>query len=201
MSEHHGPERIGLTGGIAAGKSSVAARLRGLGALIIDADAIVRELQEPGGAALEGIVEAFGESMLTPDGRLDRAALGALVFGDEGARERLNAIVHPLVREEAARRIDAAPAGTVIVEDIPLLVETGQAGRFDRVLVVQAPLEERVRRMVSERGMSREDALGRISAQASDEERAAAATDLIDNSGSREELVWAVDRFWESVRR
>jgi len=201
MSEQQGPERIGLTGGIAAGKSSVAARLRELGALIIDADAIVRELQEPGGAALEGIVEAFGQGMLTADGRLDRAALGALVFGDEAARGRLNAIVHPLVREEAARRIAAAPAGTVIVEDIPLLVETGQAGRFDRVLVVQAPLEERVRRMVSERGMRREDALERISAQASDEERAAAATDLMDNSGSREELLRAVDRFWESVRR
>ncbi|RKW71042.1 dephospho-CoA kinase [Galactobacter caseinivorans] len=193
--------RIGLTGGIASGKSTVARLLAAKGAVIIDADAIVRELQQPGGAALAGIVSEFGEGMLAPDSTLDRAALGALVFGDDRARERLNAVVHPLVREEAARRIAAAPEGSTLVEDIPLLVETGQAGRFDRVVVVQASREERIRRMVSDRAMTPHDAAARIDAQATDAQRAEVATDVITNDADVEHLSAQVDAFWESLGR
>lgn len=189
--------RIGLTGGIASGKSTVASLLQARGALIIDADQIVRELQEPGGEGLRGIVAAFGESVLDRDGRLDRAALGALVFGSDEARERLNAVIHPLVRAEAAARLAAAPAGQLVIEDIPLLVETGQAPAFDEVIVVQAPQETRVRRMERDRGMSREQALGRIGAQASDEQRAAAATRLIVNDAGLPELEAQVTELWE----
>lgn len=191
--------RLGLTGGIASGKSTVARLLQERGSVLVDADAIVRELQEPGGEALSGIVAEFGEGMLTEDGRLDRAALGALVFSDERARDRLNAVVHPLVRRESARLIDAAPAGAIVVEDIPLLVETGQAGRFDRVIVVQAPLQERVERMRRDRGMSRDDALARIEAQASDEERAAVASDVIVNDADLASLEARVDAVWGAI--
>ncbi len=192
-------QRIGLTGGIASGKSTVASLLAAHGALIIDADRIVRELQEPGGAGLAAIVEAFGPSLLTEDGRLDRAALGALVFADTEARERLNGIIHPLVRAEAAARLAAAPAQQLVVEDIPLLVETGQAPAFDEVIVVQAPLEVRLERMERDRGMSREQALGRIKAQATDEERAAVATHLILNDAGLPELEAQVDRLWAAL--
>lgn len=188
--------RIGLTGGIASGKSTVASLLAERGALIIDADRIVRELQEPGGAGLAAIVEAFGPAMLTPEGQLDRAALGALVFADDQARERLNGLIHPLVRAEAAARLAAAPAEQLVVEDIPLLVETGQAPSFDEVIVVQAPLEVRLSRMERDRGMSREQALGRIQAQASDEERAAVATQLIINDAGLPELEAQVRALW-----
>lgn len=191
--------RIGLTGGIASGKSTVAKLLAARGAVVVDADAIVRELQRPGGAALEGIVDEFGARMLIEGGELDRAALGSLVFGDKDALSRLNAVVHPLVREEAARRIAEAPAGAVIVEDIPLLVETGQAGRFDRVVVVQAPRGERLRRMIEDRGMSEADAAARIDAQASDAERAAVATDLLMNDAGLAELETAVDALWRRI--
>ena len=191
--------RIGLTGGIASGKSTVAKLLAARGAVVVDADAIVRELQRPGGAALEAIVAEFGTHMLTEAGELDRAALGSLVFGDKDALSRLNAVVHPLVREEAARRIDAAPADAVIVEDIPLLVETGQAGRFDRVVVVQAPRAERLRRMIEDRGMGEADAAARIDAQASDAERAAVATDLLMNDAGLAELETAVDALWRRI--
>lgn len=197
-SVSHRP-RIGLTGGIASGKSTVALLLAAKGATIIDADAIVRELQQPGGPALAAIVAEFGEGMLTADSTLDRAALGALVFGDVQARERLNAVVHPLVREEASRRIAAAPGDSTLVEDIPLLVETGQAGRFDRVLVVQAPREERIRRMVADRGMTPDDAAARIDAQATDAERAAVASDVLTNDSDVEHLSAQVDAFWESL--
>ena len=191
--------RIGLTGGIASGKSTVAKLLAARGAVVVDADAIVRELQRPGGTALEAIVAEFGTHMLTEAGELDRAALGSLVFGDKDALSRLNAVVHPLVREEAARRIDAAPADAVIVEDIPLLVETGQAGRFDRVVVVQAPRAERLRRMIEDRGMGEADAAARIDAQASDAERAAVATDLLMNDAGLAELETAVDALWRRI--
>lgn len=202
MSTHPVPARrprIGLTGGIASGKSTVAALLTARGAVVVDADAIVRELQEPGGTALAAIVAEFGDGVLTGEGRLDRAALGALVFGDEGARARLNAAVHPLVRAEAAARIDAAPAGAVVIEDIPLLVETGQAASFDRVIVVWAPREERVRRMVRDRGMSEADAVARIDAQASDAERAAVATDVVENDGTPAQLEDRVSVLWASL--
>jgi dephospho-CoA kinase len=190
--------RIGLTGGIASGKSTVAALLREHGAVIIDADRIVRDLQEPGQPGLEGIVEAFGDGMLTEDGRLNRPKLGALVFDDNAARERLNAIIHPLVRSESARlKRDGGDA--VVIEDIPLLVETGQAPSFDRVIVVQAPHAERVRRMVADRGMTASDAESRIAAQATDAERACVASDLIVNDADRAALAAQVDALWASL--
>ncbi|WP_185172999.1 dephospho-CoA kinase [Rothia nasimurium] len=182
--------RIGLTGGIGSGKSTVAKMLVECGAVLIDADAISRQLMEPGRAVLAETVRAFGEGILTPTGELDRAALASLVFADESARARLNAIVHPAVRAEAARQREAAVQklgeGTVIVEDIPLLAETGQAADFDAVIVVEAQHGERLRRLVEVRGMSEADARARIAAQASDEQRRAIATWVIDNSGSLE---------------
>lgn len=182
--------RIGLTGGIGSGKSTVAKMLVECGAVLIDADTISRQLMEPGQAVLAETVRAFGEGVLTPTGELDRAALASLVFADESARARLNAIVHPAVRAEAARQREVAVQklgeGAVIVEDIPLLAETGQAADFDAVIVVEAQRQERLRRLVEVRGMSEADARARIAAQASDEQRRAIATWVIDNSGSLE---------------
>ncbi|MFF5791198.1 dephospho-CoA kinase [Paeniglutamicibacter sp. NPDC012692] len=190
---------VGLTGGIAAGKSAVARQLAELGAVLIDADAIARAVVEPGTPGLAAVVAAFGTGILTADGALDRPALGALVFKDDAAREKLNSIVHPLVRAEAARLREAAPADAVIVQDIPLLVETNQAKDFDVVLVVAAPLAERLHRMARDRGMDESDALARISAQATDEERAAVADVVIENSGTVEELRDRVNEVWESL--
>ena len=182
--------RIGLTGGIGSGKSTVAKMLVECGAVLIDADAISRQLMEPGQAVLAETVRTFGEGILTPTGELDRAALASLVFADESARARLNAIVHPAVRAEATRQREVAVQklgeGAVIVEDIPLLAETGQAADFDAVIVVEAQHGERLRRLVEVRGMSEADARARIAAQASDEQRRAIATWVIDNSGSLE---------------
>lgn len=180
--------RVGLTGGVASGKSTVAALLRELGAVVVDSDVLAREVVEPGTPGLAAVVEAFGPAVLTADGTLDRPALGAVVFGDEAARRRLEAILHPLIRARAAELEAAAPEGTVVVHDIPLLVETGQADRFDAVLVVDVPVETQVERMVRDRGMSREDALARVAAQADREQRLAAATHVVDNTGTREDL-------------
>lgn len=192
-------QNVGLTGGIAAGKSAVARRLAELGAVLIDADAIARAVVEPGTPGLAAIVEAFGKGILSGDGALDRPALGALVFADGKARETLNSIVHPLVRAEAARLRAEAPEDAVVIQDIPLLVETGQGANFDMVLVVAAPLEERLRRMIQDRGMSEADALARIAAQASDAERAAVADIVIENSGTLEQLRDKVTEIWESL--
>jgi dephospho-CoA kinase len=180
--------RVGLTGGVASGKSTVAALLRELGAVVVDSDTLAREVVEPGTPGLAAVVEAFGPGVLTADGRLDRPALGAVVFGDQPARRRLEGILHPLIRARAAELEAAAPAGTVVVHDIPLLVETGQADRFDAVVVVDVPVETQVARMVRDRGMSREDALARVKAQASREERLAVATQVVENTGTREDL-------------
>ena len=180
--------RVGLTGGVASGKSTVAALLRELGAVVVDSDVLAREVVEPGTPGLAAVVEAFGPEVLTADGALDRPALGAVVFGDEAARRRLEAILHPLIRDRAAELEAAAPAGTVVVHDIPLLVETGQADRFDAVLVVDVPVATQVERMVRDRGMSRADALARVAAQADREQRLAAATHVVDNTGTREDL-------------
>ncbi|MEE1620177.1 dephospho-CoA kinase [Zafaria sp. Z1313] len=188
---------IGLTGGIASGKSAVARRLVERGAVLVDADRIAREVVEPGTPGLDAVVAAFGPDVLGRDGSLDRAALGALVFSAPEARERLNGIVHPLVRAESARRAAAAGPRAVVVQDIPLLVETGQAGRFDLVVTVQAPLDERLRRMAEDRGMAPEDARARIAAQAGDEERAAAADVVLENAGTLDELRTAVDVLWD----
>jgi dephospho-CoA kinase len=185
---------VGLTGGVGAGKSSVSARLAGLGAVIVDSDLLAREVVMPGTPGLAEIVAAFGEGVLA-DGALDRPALGRLVFHDAEARARLEAIVHPRVRARSAEIIHAAPDGAVIVNDIPLLVETGMQGLFNLVVVVAAPVELRVERLRG-RGMSEADARSRIAAQATDEQRAAAADVVIDNDGSLADLHAKVDELW-----
>ncbi|WP_417373472.1 dephospho-CoA kinase [Glutamicibacter protophormiae] len=187
---------VGLTGGVASGKSVVAAKLAQLGAVLIDADALARVVVEPGTPGLAAIRETFGERMLQEDGTLDRAALGALVFSDEAAREKLNAIVHPLIREESARLRQAAPSGALVVEDVPLLAESGQAPAYDVVIVVQAPREERIRRMVEDRGWTRQDAEARMAAQATDEQRADIADYLLVNDGTREQLLARVEELY-----
>jgi dephospho-CoA kinase len=193
--------RIGLTGGIGSGKSTVSELLAARGAVIVDADRIAREVVEPGTPGLAAVVEAFGEQVLAADGSLDRPALAAVVFSDPAARARLDAIVHPLVRRRSAELVAAAPAGAVVVNDVPLLVETGQAASFDVVLVVEADPEIRVARLV-QRGLTEDDARARIASQASDGQRRAVADVVLDNSGTPEELAEQVDRFWaERVAR
>jgi dephospho-CoA kinase len=173
---------------VASGKSTVAAILRELGAVVIDSDQLAREVVEPGTPGLADVAKEFGDSVVSDDDTLDRAALGAIVFADPDARRRLESILHPLIRQRAAEIEAVAEPGTVVVHDIPLLVETGQAGQFDAVLVVDVPVETQVERLLRERGWSRADAEARVGAQASREERRAAATYLIDNTGTREDL-------------
>jgi dephospho-CoA kinase len=187
--------RIGLTGGIGSGKSTVSALLAARGAVVIDADRIAREVVEPGTPGLAAVVDAFGDSVLTPDGALDRPALAAVVFADPSARARLDGIVHPLVRARAVELIAALPDDAVVVQDIPLLVETGQAGAFDLVLVVEAAPETRVDRLVR-RGLTEEDARARIAVQATDDQRRAVADAVMVNDGTPEDLAGQVDRFW-----
>lgn len=187
--------RIGLTGGIGSGKSTVSALLAERGAVVIDADRIAREVVEPGTPGLAAVVEAFGEDVLAADGSLDRPALAAVVFADPAARARLDAIVHPLVRDRAVELAADAPADAVLVNDVPLLVETGQAGSYDLVLVVETDLATRLSRLV-ERGLPEADARARIAAQATDEQRRAAADVVLDNGGTREQLADQVERFW-----
>lgn len=189
--------KIGLTGGIASGKSVAAARLRELGAVLVDADALAREVVEPGTPGLARVVETFSAAILAPGGSLDRARLGALVFGNPDRLAVLNGIIHPLVRERAAALVAAAPRGAVVVQDIPLLVETGQGANFHLVLVVDAPDAVRVQRMTEHRKMTAEDARSRMAAQAAREDRLAAADVVLDNSGSKIELRDAVDRLWQ----
>ncbi|MHA7262396.1 dephospho-CoA kinase [Arthrobacter sp. TMN-37] len=189
--------RVGLTGGIAAGKSLAAGRLRALGAVVIDADALAREVVEPGSEGLAEVLGAFGAHLAAADGSLDRRALGDIIFADSGARERLNAILHPRIRALAAARTAAAPAGAVVVEDLPLLVETGQVARFHLVVVIDAPEARRVDRMVRLRGMSPEAALSRIRAQLGSEERNAAADVVIGNAGREADTLAHLDALWQ----
>ena len=189
--------KIGLTGGIASGKSLVASRLQELGAILVDADVIARQVVEPGTPGLDRVVKAFGPGILDDDGRLDRPKLGAIVFQDPAQRDVLNSIVHPLVREVAGAMVSGAGPGDIVVQDIPLLVETGQGGNFHLVVVVDAPDDVRLQRMVEFRRMSTEDALARMASQATRAERNAAADVVLDNSGTREELLAAVDALWE----
>ncbi len=194
--------RVGLTGGVASGKSTVSAMLAELGAVVIDADLLAREVVAPGSEGLRRVVDELGEELLTPEGALDRPATGRLVFADPDARRRLEAIIHPLVRARGAEIEAQAPAGAVVVHDIPLLAETGQAGSFEAVLVVDVPEELQVQRMVADRGMTAEDARARVAAQASREQRLAVATYVIDNTGTREDLRDRVTEvFDEMVRR
>lgn len=191
--------RIGLTGGIGAGKSAVAHRLAEHGAIVVDSDRIAREVVEPGTPGLAAVVAEFGAEVLRADGSLDRDRLGALVFGDDAARSRLNAIVHPLVGRRAAELAAAAAEGAVLVHDIPLLVENNLAAGFDLVLVVEAPVELRVVRLVRDRGMTEEAARARIAAQASDAERRAVADVLLHNDGTLAELREQVDKVWAEI--
>lgn len=180
--------RVGLTGGVASGKSTVSAILAELGAVVVDADLLAREVVAVGTEGLAEIVDAFGPEILTPEGELDRPAMGALVFGDEEKRRILEAIIHPRVRERGAELEARAGEGTVIVHDIPLLAETGQGAGFDAVLVVDVPFETQVARMVDRRGMTEADAKARIAAQATREQRLAVATHVIENTGTHEDL-------------
>ena len=187
--------RVGLTGGIGAGKSTVAARFADLGAVVLDADRVAREVVEPGTPGLAALVDAFGDEVVAADGSLDRPALGSLVFGDDEARARLNGIVHPLVAARTAEFLAGLPDDAVWVHDVPLLVENGLAPAYGLVVVVDAPVEVRVGRLVS-RGMSEDDARARIRAQATEAQRRAVADVWIDNSGPLEQTRAAVDACW-----
>ena len=195
---------IGLTGGIASGKSVVADRLAGLGAVHVDADQLARQAVEPGSSALADIVREFGPAVVAPDGSLDRAALGAIIFTDPDRREALNAIVHPAVKELARERIRAAAEANpdaVIVYDVPLLVEAGVNGdyQFDLIVVVHASTQTRIKRMVDIRGMSREEATHRLNSQATDTERMAIADVVINNDGTLQETLRQVDELWQRL--
>jgi dephospho-CoA kinase len=185
--------RIGLTGGIASGKSTVSARLAQLGAVVVDADRLAREVVEPGTAGLAAVVQEFGEGVLNDDGTLDRAALGALVFASDERRRALEAIIHPLVRAAGAQLEASAEPGALVVHDIPLLVEAGRAEDFDAVVVVDVGVDVQIERMVRDRGMSPDDARARIAAQASREQRLAVADVVIENTGSLDDLLARVD--------
>jgi dephospho-CoA kinase len=188
--------RIGLTGGIGSGKSTVAGRLAEHGAWVIDADSIAREVVEPGTDGLREIVAAFGDDVLAADGALDRGKLAATVFTDQDARGRLNAIVHPRIGARTAELMAAAAPDAIVVHDVPLLVENGLGPAYHLVVVVHAPVEVRVHRLVRERHMSEEDVRGRIAAQASEADRRGAADVWLDNAGARDEVLAAVDSLW-----
>ena len=181
------PLRIGLTGGIASGKSTVARLFEAHGVPVIDTDQIARDVVEPGQPALVAVVEAFGTGVLAPDGHLDRSALRARVFADAGARQRLEAILHPAIRAELARR-SAAAGGPYQVWVIPLLVEGGRLDQVDRVLVVDCPVEMQLERLVARDGGSESSAQAILAAQASREQRLAAADDVIVNDGAEDSL-------------
>ncbi len=190
--------QIGVTGGIGSGKSSAARRFGELGALVIDADLVAREVVEPGTDGLAAVVAEFGPRVLDAGGRLDRPALARIVFADEAARGRLNAVLHPRIRARVAERIAAAPPGIVVVQDVPLLAETGQAPSYDLVVVVETPAELRIQRLVRDRGMPAEEARARMATQATDEQRRAVADVVIVNDGTPEDLRARVDEIWSS---
>lgn len=195
---------IALTGGIASGKSTIARRLAEHGAVIVDADAIVREVQRAGSPVLAEIAASFGDDVLTQAGELDRPRLASRVFGDEDAVRTLNAIVHPAVRAESAARFAAAHAadpGAIVVYDVPLLLEARAEDPWELVVVAHAPVELRRERLVSLRGMSPADADARIASQVDDGRRLAIADVVIDTTGSMEETVAQVDALWERLTR
>jgi len=198
--------RVGLTGGIGSGKSEVARRLVAHGAVLIDADVAAREVVVPGSRGLKRIVAAFGDDVLSPDGSLDRARLGEIVFGDPALRTKLNAIVHPLVRDwmGAAERtaVQAAdPPGPIVVHDVPLLAESRGKGGLDLIIVVDVPPELQIERLVSQRGMVQGQARARMEAQASREKRLEVADVVIDNSGSLDDLDHRVAEVWAELER
>jgi dephospho-CoA kinase len=193
-------KRVGLTGGIGAGKSTVARMLAAHGAVIVDSDAIAREVVAPGTPGLAEIVEAFGSGVLQADGSLDRPGLGRIVFNDADALRRLEQITHPRIQAESARLIDEAEAAgkPVLVHDIPLMVESGAQNTFESVIVVEASDEVRLDRL-EQRGLPREQALERMKAQATNEQRRAAATYLIINDSSEADLQARVDEVWQAL--
>lgn len=186
---------VGLTGGIGSGKSTVAQRLRETGAIVVDADALAREVLRPGGEGLRRVTERFGGDVLTGDGSLDRAALAARVFDDEQARRDLEEITHPLIAARTQEIVEAAPADAVIVHDVPLLVEKRMGRRYHLVVVVEAPAETRIARLVA-RGLTAADAQMRMAHQASDAARREAADVVLDNTGDEADLCAQVDRLW-----
>jgi dephospho-CoA kinase len=189
--------RIGLTGGIGAGKSAVSAQFSQCGGVIVDGDVIAREVVEPGTDGLAALVDAFGDDILLPDGALNRPALAAKAFSSDETRATLNGIVHPLVGKRRAELIAAVPKDSVVVEDIPLLVESGMAPMFPLVVVVFADAEVRLTRLVQQRGMAEDDARARIAAQASDQQRRAVADVWLDNSGTPEALAERAREVWD----
>ncbi len=191
--------RIGLTGGVGSGKSSVASVLRDLGALVIDADVLAREVVAPGTDGLAAIVAHFGPSVLNPDGTLNRAAWVRWSLPTQTERKALEAIVHPLVRARAAELEAGAPPGSVVVQEIPLLVETDQARNFDALIVVDVPVETQISRLIELRGLTESEAGARVSAQATRGERQAVATYVVDNTGTFEDLRQRVTEVFESV--
>jgi dephospho-CoA kinase len=190
--------RIGLTGGIGAGKSALSATFSECGGIIVDGDVLAREVVEPGTEGLASLVDAFGDDILRPDGALDRPALAAKAFADEEERKKLNGIVHPLVAKRRSEIIAAVSDDAVVVEDIPLLVESGMAPLFPLVVIVHADVDVRLRRLVEQRGMTEDDARARIAAQATDEQRHAVADIWLDNSGSPEALVQRSRDVWNN---
>lgn len=192
--------RVGLTGGIGAGKSAVSALLAELGATVVDADALAREVVAPGSEGLSEIEATFGPGVIHADGSLDRAAMAHVVFADPSARQRLEAIIHPRVRARASQieaDARAADPDAVVVHDVPLLVETGQQSSYDLVVVVDVPVPVQVERLMASRGMGEQEARGRIAAQAGRDERLAAADVVIDNSGTLDDLARRVAAVWD----
>ena len=189
---------VGLTGGIGSGKSTVAALLVARGAVVVDADKIAREVVEPGMPALAALVEEFGPEILRPDGSLDRAALAERAFVDEESKKKLEAITHPAIGEEFLRQVAAAPPDGIVVHDVPLLVESKRGIEYGGVIVVVAPREVRLERL-ERRGVPRDDAERRMAHQATDEERAAVATWLVDNSGDLAHLERQIDAIWPEL--
>jgi dephospho-CoA kinase len=195
---------VALTGGIASGKSTIARRLAEHGAVIVDADQVVRDVQGPGSPVLHAIAAEFGTEMVDEDGALDRARLGSRVFGDAAAVKRLNAIVHPAVRTESQRRFDAAFAAdpdAVVVYDVPLLAEARLGEPWDLIVVAHAPADVRAARLVAVRGMSEADARARIAAQVTDEERLRIADVVIETDGTLERTLASTDELWGSMAR
>jgi len=191
---------VGLTGGIGAGKSTVAGMLAARGAVVVDADAIAREVVEPGTPALAKLAERFGPGILQADGSLDRPALAAVAFVDDDTRKELEAITHPAIGEEFLRRVAEAPADAVVIHDVPLLVESKRGFEYACVIVVEAPLETRLDRLEA-RGVPRDDARRRIGLQASDEDRRKVATWVVDNAGNLAGLEKQVDEIWAELER
>jgi dephospho-CoA kinase len=198
--EGGGMLRVGLTGGIGSGKTAVSDLLAEMGAVVIDADVLAREVVAPNTSGLAAIVVEFGPDMLTDTGELDRPAMGARVFDDDEARSRLEAIVHPRVRARAGEIEAAADPAAVVVHVIPLLVETGQASSFDEVVVVDVPPDVQRQRLMQTRGMTPEQVESRLAAQATREQRLAAATQVVDNSGTPEQLRTGVEKLWARLQ-